>query len=61
MANETSTIVQRLWNYCNVLRDDGMDVGAGHGTTLRRGFYSLAPPLPDDSKNDPAPRSPQAM
>ena len=24
MANESSTIVQRLWNYCNVLRDDGM-------------------------------------
>ena len=23
MANESSTIVQRLWNYCNVLRDDG--------------------------------------
>jgi type I restriction enzyme M protein len=20
----TSTLVQRLWNYCNVLRDDGM-------------------------------------
>ena len=24
MSNESSTIVQRLWNYCNVLRDDGM-------------------------------------
>ncbi len=22
-----NTIVQRLWNYCNVLRDDGMFVG----------------------------------
>lgn len=28
MANKSSTIVQRLWNYCNVLRDDGL-VGAG--------------------------------
>lgn len=24
MANGSSTIVQRAWNYCNVLRDDGM-------------------------------------
>ena len=24
---ESSTIVQRLWNYCNVLRDDGMSYG----------------------------------
>ncbi|MFZ5589085.1 MAG: hypothetical protein ACOY4M_05520 [Pseudomonadota bacterium] len=23
----TSTIVQKLWNYCNVLRDDGMSYG----------------------------------
>ena len=27
MANDSSTIVQRLWNYCNVLRDDGMSYG----------------------------------
>ena len=26
MTNE-STIVQRLWNYCNVLRDDGVSYG----------------------------------
>lgn len=25
--NESATIVQRLWNYCNVLRDDGMSYG----------------------------------
>ena len=23
----TATIVQKLWNYCNVLRDDGMRYG----------------------------------
>ena len=23
----TSAIVQKLWNYCNVLRDDGMSYG----------------------------------
>jgi type I restriction enzyme M protein len=22
-----STLVQKLWNYCNVLRDDGMSYG----------------------------------
>ena len=27
MFKETSTIVQRVWNYCNVLRDDGMSYG----------------------------------
>ena len=23
----TSTLIQTLWNYCNVLRDDGMSHG----------------------------------
>ena len=27
MSNHSATIVQRLWNYCNVLRDDGMSYG----------------------------------
>ncbi len=27
MSAQSSTIVQRLWNYCNVLRDDGMSYG----------------------------------
>lgn len=27
MSNESSSIVQRVWNYCNVLRDDGMSYG----------------------------------
>jgi type I restriction enzyme M protein len=27
MNNPSSTIVQRLWNYCNVLRDDGKSYG----------------------------------
>ena len=27
MSNQSATIVQRLWNYCNVLRDDGMSYG----------------------------------
>ena len=27
MSNASSPIVQRLWNYCNVLRDDGLSYG----------------------------------
>ena len=27
ITNESATIVQRLWNYCNVLRDDGVSYG----------------------------------
>ena len=27
MTTPSSTIVQRLWNYCSVLRDDGMSYG----------------------------------
>ena len=27
MTAESATIVQRLWNYCNVLRDDGVSYG----------------------------------
>ena len=25
--NETTTIIDRLWNYCHVLRDDGVSYG----------------------------------
>ncbi len=28
MPSDSSTLVQRLWNYCNVLRDDGVSYGA---------------------------------
>ena len=27
MSNDSSAIVQKLWNYCNVLRDDGISYG----------------------------------
>jgi len=27
MSNDSSTLVQKLWNYCNVLRDDGVSYG----------------------------------
>ena len=33
----TATIVQKLWNYCNVLRDDGMSYGDYPSASLRAG------------------------
>ena len=27
MMNGSRQIVQKLWNYCNILRDDGMSYG----------------------------------
>jgi type I restriction enzyme M protein len=27
MSNDSASIVQRVWNYCNVLRDDGVSYG----------------------------------
>ena len=27
MPNESATIIQKLWNFCNVLRDDGVSYG----------------------------------
>jgi type I restriction enzyme M protein len=34
-------IVQKLWNYCNVLRDDGMSYGDYPSTKLRTGVEQL--------------------
>jgi len=36
-----SAIVQKLWNYCNVLRDDGMSYGDYPSTSLRAGSKQL--------------------
>jgi len=33
----TSAIFQKLWNYCNVLRDDGMSHGDYPSAKLRTG------------------------
>lgn len=30
MGTEAAQITQKLWNYCNVLRDDGMRNGNQH-------------------------------
>ena len=40
MATDSAQIVQKLWNYCNVLRDDGMSYGDwpfGEAQDRRRG------------------------
>ena len=37
----SSAIVQKLWNYCNVLRDDGMSYGDYPSTSLRTGSEQL--------------------
>jgi type I restriction enzyme M protein len=36
-----SAIVQKLWNYCNVLRDDGMSYGDSPSMVLRTGVEQL--------------------
>jgi type I restriction enzyme M protein len=37
----SSAIVQKLWNYCNVLRDDGMSYGDYPSALLRTGSEQL--------------------
>jgi len=45
----TNTIVQKLWNYCNVLRDDGMSYGDYPSTPLRAGSTHLSA-VPEDGR-----------
>jgi len=37
----SSAMVQKLWNYCNVLRDDGMSYGDYPSALLRTGSEQL--------------------
>ncbi|HJT20029.1 MAG TPA: hypothetical protein VJ746_06140 [Nitrospira sp.] len=37
----SANIVQKLWNYCNVLRDDGMSYGDYPSAKLRIGVEQL--------------------
>jgi len=39
----SATIVQKLWNYCNILRDDGLSYGDYPLTVLRTGSEQEAP------------------
>jgi type I restriction enzyme M protein len=41
MPTESNQIVQKLWNYCNVLRDDGMSYGDYPSARLRAGVEQL--------------------
>ena len=36
-----SAFVQKLWNYCNILRDDGLSYGDYPSTSLRTGYDQL--------------------
>jgi len=55
MTNESSTIVQRLWNDCNVLCDDGMS----YGDYLEQLTYLLF--LKMDDKNEHQLQKPSAI
>src|SRR6266508_6569204 len=49
MANESAAIVQRLWNYCNVLRDDGV----GYGDYVEQLTYLLFLKMSDEQTKPP--------
>jgi len=40
MTTQSATIVQRLWNYCNVLRDDGVSCTSGVTEGHRQGLQA---------------------
>ena len=50
----SSTIVQRLWNYCNVLRDDGMSYGDYVEQLTYLLFLKLANELTKPPYNQPS-------
>ncbi len=49
MANETAGIVQRVWNYCHVLRDDGIS----YGDYLEQLTYLLFLKMADEQTKPP--------
>jgi len=49
MPNGSSSIVQKLWNYCNVLRDDGMS----YGDYVEQLTYLLFLKMADERSNPP--------
>ena len=58
MSTQSATIVQRLWNYCNVLRDDGVS----YGDYVEQLTYLLFLKMDDEQEHDalakPAPSRP---
>lgn len=53
MTTPASTIVQRLWNYCNVLRDDGMSYGDYVEQLTYLLFLKMAEEQSDEGKTNP--------
>ena len=49
MSNESATIVQKLWNFCNVLRDDGVS----YGDYVEQLTYLLFLKLADEQTKQP--------
>jgi hypothetical protein len=43
MTNHSTALVQKLWNYCNILRDDGLSYGDYVEQLTFLLFGSLAP------------------
>ena len=39
--NHSHQLVQKLWNYCNILRDDGLSYGDYPSASLRTGSERL--------------------
>ena len=54
MSNESATIVQKLWNFCNVLRDDGVS----YGDYVEQLTYLLFLKLADEQTKPPFERPP---
>ena len=53
MSNESATIVQKLWNFCNVLRDDGVS----YGDYVEQLTYLLFLKLADEQTKPPLNKS----
>jgi type I restriction enzyme M protein len=51
----TSSIVQKLWNYCNVLRDDGMSYGDYVEQLTYLLFLKMADERTEAPYNEPSP------
>jgi type I restriction enzyme M protein len=41
MAEQSHQLVQKLWNYCNILRDDGLSYGDYASALLSTGSEQL--------------------
>src|SRR5687768_18379372 len=53
-GSNSRAIVQRLWNYCNILRDDGLS----YGDYLEQLTYLLFLKMADELTNPPFAREP---